>query len=174
MDDASISATALGATGTPIYQRFDSETDYRAAVLQVIGLAQRQIRILDFDLQRMPLHDAAVSTLLANHLRGARPETLLIALHDPGFVQRHSPRLLQLLERHSIAFQIRQVPDNLRQLADSHVLVDGDHGARRFHRDFPRGSLLLHNAAEVTPWWKRFDELWASSLPLQLTGNAGR
>jgi AcrR family transcriptional regulator len=161
------------ANESAIYQRFDSEADFRAAVLQVIRLAGRQIRILDTDLQRLPLHGPDATVLLANFVRRAGPESLLVALHEPGYVQRHSPRLVQLLERHSGAIQIRQVPDNLRHLADGHTLADCTHGARRFHRDFPRGSLLLHNPSEVTPWWQRFDELWALSTPLQLTGSSG-
>lgn len=155
------------------YVRFDTESDYRASVEQVLGEAAASVRILDRDLAPMKLESPRVSALIAARFRANRAFTIHIALHDTDFVARDAPRLLDILELHLGQFEIRLVPESLRELSDCHLLADAKHGVRRFHKDFPRGALFLDNPAETAPWWKRFDELWAACTPASLARRTG-
>lgn len=155
------------------YSRFDSETEYRQALETVIGLARDSIRIFDHDLRRMQLETPRVSRMLQVFLGSGTSRRIHIAVHDPGFLQTDAPRLLHLLENYSHAMIVKQVPESLHMLADCHLLADGIHGARRFHKDFPRGALLLQNAHEVAPWWRRFTELDELCQPIDLTRKSG-
>ncbi len=96
-----------------------------------------------------------------------------IAVHDFSHIQKNAPRLLHLLERYPHTFRISLVPKSLQHLTDSHLLADMKHAVRRFHRDFPRGSLLLDTIDEVAPWWRRFDEIWELCQPFDGQNNAG-
>lgn len=156
-----------------MYQRFATESDYRAALLNVIGTAQSTIRILDHDLQRMWLHTRESSEILTAFLSGNQERKMDIAVHDFSYMQKNAPRLLHLCERYPHAFRISLVPKTLQHLADSHLLADMRHGVRRFHRDFPRGSLLIDATEEVMPWWRRFDEIWELCQPLDGQNKAG-
>ena len=72
---------------------------------------------------------------------------------------------MNLFTRYAHAVDVRQSPDNLRQLADTHLLADGCHGVRRFHIDHARCALIQADPAAIQPWQQRFEELWALSLP---------
>ena len=76
---------------------------------------------------------------------------------------------MQLIARFSHMVDVRQSPDNLRHLADSHLLADDAHAVRRFHIEQPRSALVIDDPAYVHPWRQRFEELWELSHPcLQL------
>jgi hypothetical protein len=72
---------------------------------------------------------------------------------------------MQLIARFSHMVEVRQSPDNLRHLADSHLLADDAHAVRRFHIDQPRSALVIDDPAYVHPWRQRFEELWDLSHP---------
>ena len=157
-----------------LYQRFDTEAAYRASIDSVLTTARQSIRILDHDLSRMLLDSPERSRLLSEFVQKSPERRVHIALHNLALAQARMPRLIEILTRYPHAVEIRSIPDEFRHLTDCHVLVDGTHGVRRFHFDQPRGALILDDAAEIHPWWQRFDELWAlcirtdlgSSLPI--------
>ena len=144
-----------------LYQRFDTEAAYRASIDSVLAAARRNIRILDQDLSRMQLDSPERSRLLAEFLRKSPEQRLLVALHDCTLLPTRMPRLMELLTRYPQVLEIRSIPDEFRHLADCHILVDETHGVRRFHSAQPRGAMILDDAAEIHPWWQRFDELWS-------------
>lgn len=160
------------STVSNFYQRFDTENEYRAALLKVIAEAQSTIRIFDHDLQRMALHTPDASESLKAFLRTDAKRRIDIAVHDFSFIQRNASRLMRLLDKHPQTIQIRLIPESLHHLADSHLLADRKHGTRRFHRDFPRGSLLVENPDEIAPWWDRFDQIWELCLPIDSQNKA--
>jgi len=88
-----------------------------------------------------------------------------IVLHDPGPLERDAPRMMQLISRFSHVIYARRSPDNLRHLADTHLLADESHGVRRFHVDHPRSALILDDPDYINPWRQRFEELWELSHP---------
>lgn len=149
----------------PTYTLLTSEAGYRRACDTILAQATREILIFDRDLvalrlEEMARHEALVAFLRTDGLRRIR-----VVLHDPEPLQRNSPRLMRLIVHFSRAIEVRRSPDNLRQLADTHLLADEDHGVRRFHVDQPRSALILHDRAYIHPWWRRFDELWEMSYP---------
>lgn len=146
-------------------QLFDSEAGYRAAIDLTLAAAQREIRVFDRDLGRMALEEKARADLLAGFLAGGRSRRLRIVLHDTSRLEQRSPRLLVLMRQYLHAVEVRRTPDHLQSLTDCWVLADQTHAAIRFHLDHPRGKWIAGVAAEVRPWWQRFDDLWEECEP---------
>jgi hypothetical protein len=150
----------------PDERRFDSEAEYRTAILAILEQASVRIRVLDFDLSRMNLDRVPAITHLENFLsRGAKQE-LLIAFHSSAFLARRTSRLLDLLSRNADSVQLRKIPEAFRHLADAHVLADSRQAVRRFHTDHARGSIIHHDPEQIAAWEKRFDELWLLCEPI--------
>ena len=108
-----------------------------------------------------------------NFIQTDRLRRIRVVLHDPGPVERDSPRLMQFIARFSHVVDVRQSPDNLRHLADTHVLADEGHGVRRFHVDQPRSALILDDPAYINPWRRRYEELWELSQPCLTLNTTG-
>ncbi|MBK7022330.1 MAG: hypothetical protein IPH41_02010 [Sulfuritalea sp.] len=153
----------------PSYQLLTSEAGYRRACDTVLGRAERELLIFDRDLRSLQLDDHTRLQSLSDFLASDRLRRIRIVLHDPGPLHRQAPRLMQLIARFSHMVDVRQSPDNLRHLADSHLLADDAHAVRRFHIEQPRSALVIDDPAYVHPWRQRFEELWELSHPcLQL------
>jgi hypothetical protein len=150
---------------SPAYTLLTSEADYRQACDTVSGLAEREILIFDRDLAALRLEEKTRLEALAMFLQTDALRRIRVVLHDPGPVERNAPRLMQFIARFSHLIEVRQSPDNLRHLADTHVLADEVHGVRRFHVDQPRSALILDDQSYLHPWRQRFDELWELSHP---------
>jgi hypothetical protein len=147
------------------YTLLTSEADYRRACDTVLSHAQRELLIFDRDLATLQFDRVARLELLAGFLQAAPLRRIRIVLHDPAPLERDAPRLLQLIARFSHMIEVRQSPDNLRHLADTHLLADGRHGVRRFHVDQPRSAIILNDRTYIHPWQQRFEELWQLSHP---------
>lgn len=155
------------------YQLLTSEADYRRACDTVLGRAQREILIFDRDLAALRLDEKSRLELLAGFLQNQVPCRIRMVLHRPELPLRNLPRLMQLIQRYSHCVEVRQSPDNLHHVADTHVLIDDDHGVRRFHVDQPRSALILDDPAYLSPWHQRFDELWELSQPCLTLNTTG-
>lgn len=149
----------------PYYQLLTSEREYRQACDTVLGRAEREILIFDRDLRALQLDDRSRLQLLSDFLATDPLRRIRVVLHDPEPLHRQTPRLMQFIGRFSHLIDIRQSPDNLRHLADTHLLADDAQGVRRFHIDQPRSALILDDPAYVHPWRQRFEELWGLSHP---------
>ncbi|HZV54506.1 MAG TPA: hypothetical protein VFF82_06165 [Rhodocyclaceae bacterium] len=142
---------------------FDNEVDYRTAADLTLAAAKREIRIFDRDLERLELDARAHISLLSSFLAGGRDRHLRIVLHDTGPLERHQARLVTLIRQHTHTVEVRRTPEHLRHLTDSWILADQKYGTIRFHDDHARGKSIAGSAAEVRPWWQRFDEVWEAS-----------
>ncbi|MBI5109740.1 MAG: hypothetical protein HZA62_13450 [Rhodocyclales bacterium] len=149
----------------PAYTLITVEADYRQACDTVIARAEHEILIFDRDLSAPRLEDKARIDRLAGFLSAAGLRRLRIVLHEPESLRTKAPRLMQMFTRFSHLIEIRQSPDSLRHLADSHILADDQHAIRRFQFDQPRCALHLDDPLAVRPWRQRFDELWEQSTP---------
>jgi len=158
---------------SPAYTLITSETEYRQACDTILGRAENDILIFDRDLAALRLEDKARLEVLANFLQMDSLRRIRVVLHDPGPVERNAPRLMQFITRFSHVVHVRQSPDNLRHLADTHVLADEGHGVRRFHVDQPRSALILDDPNYINPWRQRFEELWELSHPCLSTSTTG-
>lgn len=149
----------------PAYTLLNSEAEYRQAWDSILGQAQREILIFDHDMAAPRPEEKARIEALTGFLQADSLRRIRMVLHDPGRVERDSPRLLRLVARFSHTFEVRQSPENLRQLADTHILGDEGHGVRRFHVDQPRCARIIDDPAYISPWRLRFEELWELSRP---------
>jgi len=147
------------------YTLLASEADYRRACDTILARAERQILIFDRDLVALRLEENARLEVLTGFLHGDGLRRIRMVLRDPVPLQRSMPRLMRFIARFLHVIDVRQSPDNLRQLADTHVLADEDHGVRRFHVDQPRSALVLDDRGYIHPWRQRFEELWELSHP---------
>lgn len=147
------------------YQLLTSEADYRQACDTILRRAEREILIFDRDLVALRLEDKARLAALLEFLQLKDLRRVRIVLHDPGPLERNAPRLTRLIFRYAHLIEVRQSPDNLRHLADTHLLADEAHGVRRFHVDQPRSAMILDDPTYINPWRQRFEELWELSHP---------
>ena len=157
----------------PAYTLLTSEAEYRQACETVLTRAESEILIFDRDLAALRLEESARLGALASFLQKSPLSRIRMVLHDPGPLERNAPRLMRLIARFSHVIDTRQSPDNLRHLADTHLLADESHGVRRFHVDQARSAMILDDPAYVSPWRQRFEELWALSLPCLRTTTTG-
>ena len=155
------------------YQLLTSEAEYRQACDTVLGRAEHELLIFDRDLRGFHLDHNTRLQVLSDFLAADRLRRIRIVLHDPGPLHRQTPRLMQLIARFSHLIDVRQSPDNLRHLADAHLLADDAHGVRRFHVEQPRSALVVDNPAYIHPWWQRFEELWELSHPCLQVNTTG-
>ena len=147
------------------YTQLASEADYRRACDTILARAEHEILIFDRDLAALRLEENARLEALTNFLQTDSLRRIRVVVHDPGPLERNAPRLMRVIVRFLHAIDVRQSPDNLRHLADTHVLVDEGHGVRRFHVDQPRSALVVDDPAYIHPWRQRFEELWELSHP---------
>jgi len=121
----------------PAYTLITLEADYRRACDTVISRAEHEILIFDRDLAAPRLDDKARVDQLASFLSKDGLHRIRIVLHAPETLRVQAPRLMQLFARFSHLIEIRQSPDNLRHLADTHILADDKHAIRRFQSVAP-------------------------------------
>lgn len=159
MDSAPPTAPGLVAHG------FDSEAGYALAIDALLAATRQELCVFDADLRSMDLERPGRSAMLERLLAARRDFRLRIVVHDPGPLERCSPRLFKLLQRHADRMEVRQTPKQLRHLADCFLLGDALHGVVRFHAQQPRGKCFLDDAEAAQPWHKRFDELWEAATP---------
>lgn len=149
----------------PVYERFDTQEGFQAAVDRLLGEAGRELRIFDPDAAALRLNDAARVGLLERFLRASRIRRLYMVLHDPQYLQRDCPRMMGLLARYSHAIQIHCTHEEIRQVQDAFLVLDSVHYVRRPVAAFPRGAIGLGDEAEALAMRSRFSEIWAASYP---------
>src|SRR5690554_1741894 len=94
----------------PIVQEFDTYAAYRAALLDAIGRAEREILIFDPDLGETGLESPHAAEALQRFLLHASGRDCLRAvLADTTRLDRNSPRLLRLLGSYGHKFAVRIV-----------------------------------------------------------------
>ncbi len=144
------------AISTPIRHR----GEMHAAVIEALAQCRHHAELLDARFDDWPLEsaeaEAAVQALLE---RGAR---LRVLLASADWLERHASRLRRLQREHAAQVSIRQLPEGLR-LADSLLLVDGQHMVRRPHRDVMRGTYVQASPSRCDPYCARFDAAWQES-----------
>lgn len=139
----------------------NSFSEYRDAALSLIGRAERTLEICDPDLSRLPLESlAGVAALEAFLLRSALPDCLRIVLHDVTHLEKHCPRLVQLLADHAHRMTVRVSAREHRNLEQCFIVADKAHRLIRFHRDLPRSRLSVDAPADATESLLHFESVW--------------
>lgn len=152
--------------GSGFEQRFDTYREYSGAIQQTLEAAKDELCVFDPDLARTGLESSQSVALIERLLLGSREARLRVVLHNTAHLESRSPRLMGLLGLFSHCAEIRQSPDDLRNLTECYVLTGNDTGVVRFHRDWPRGKWFVANAEEAGTWVSRFRHLWECSTPV--------
>lgn len=147
-----------------------SWNDYQMAVSQLLALAQREILIYDEDLTELHLesteHLAAIQSILAKD--GLQRLNLYLRNSQP--LLNHHPRLCRLLQAWQHHVALHQTGEQIAQLRDCMILIDGCHGLIRFDKNHSRSKLLLNEPAELGPYLERFKDIQnESNIPISLT-----
>ena len=137
-----------------------SWSDYQIAIDRLLALARKRICIYDEDLVQLHLENPTRIALLKMPLSVERHDCLRIALRNAAPLQQQQPLLRDLLQTFSHNSAVHETPEQLSHLRDAMILVDDAHALIRFDRDQPRCKLLIDEGDEVTPYRRRFEEIW--------------
>jgi hypothetical protein len=147
--------------------------EYRDALVQLIGLAQRDLRIFDPDFSDLEINTPQAYELLRAFMLRSRNNRLYIVVHDTGYIRSYCPRLLNLLRQFSDRMFIHQTQGEATRAQDSLVLADKVHFVRRPVQAQPRATLRLNDEQESQGMHLRFSEIWDDSFPAVAATTSG-
>lgn len=153
------------ATPAPRTVALTTLAEQIAAIDELIGLAQRRIRVFDYDLSETGWNDAGRAARLGAFLRGTGGRRLEVIVHDTAYLERSCARLLGLMRAYSHAMTIYRTGPDARHASDPLVIVDEAHYLHRYHFEQPRATLALHRPEQTRPLAMRYDEIWATGEP---------
>ena len=148
-----------------VYERFDTNEGFQAAVERLLAQPGRELRIFDPDGTALRLNDPARVERIGRFLQASRTRRLYIVLHDPNHVQRQCPRMMGLLARYAHAIQINRTHEEIGELQDAFLVLDSMHYVRRPVAAFFRGAIGLADENEALAMRGRFSEIWSASYP---------
>jgi len=151
--------------GAPDYQRFDTDTEFQAAVDRLLEQDGRELRVFDPDLEALRLNAPARIERIERFLLASRTRRLYIVLHDPDYLTRRCPRGMRLLARFSHVIEVNRTIEEIREVQDSFLVLDAEHYVRRPVARFFRGAIGIHDETEALAMRSRFGEIWSASLP---------
>jgi hypothetical protein len=148
-----------------LYERFDTNAGFQAALERLLEQPGRELRIFDPDGAALRLNDPARLASLERFLLASRTHRLYLAVHDTESLTRNSPRMISLLSRFAHAMQINRTHEEIRELQDAFLVLDAAHYVRRPVAAFFRGAMGLGDETEGLAMRSRFMEIWAASYP---------
>jgi hypothetical protein len=149
----------------PIYERFDTNQGFQAAVERLMEQPGRELRVFDPDGASLRLNDPPRIERLERFLLASRTRRLYLVVHNTEHLTRQCPRLLTLLRRFSHAMQINRTHEEIREVQDAFLLLDAMHYVRRPMASLFRGAMGLGDENEGQALRGRFGEIWAASYP---------
>jgi len=148
-----------------IYERFDTNAGFQAALERLVDQPGRELRIFDPDGTSLKLNDAVRVARLEAFLQVSRTRRIYIVLHSTEHLTRQCARMMSLLARYSHAIQIYRTGEEIRELQDAFLVLDALHYVRRPVASFFRGAIGLGDENEALAMRSRFMEIWGASYP---------
>jgi hypothetical protein len=148
-----------------VYERFDSNAGFQAAIDRLLEQPGRELRIFDPDLAALRINESGRIERLERFLQASRTRRLYVAVHNPEHITRQCPRMMSLVARFSHAIQINRTQEEIRELQDAFLVLDSVHYVRRPVAQFFRGAIGLGDETEGLAMRGRFMEIWAASYP---------
>jgi hypothetical protein len=148
-----------------IYERFDTNDGFQAAVDRLLEQPGRELRVFDPDGTALRLNDSGRINALARFLLASRTRRLYLVLHDTEHLTRRCPRMMALLGRFPHAVQVNRTHEEIRELQDAFLVLDSVHYLRRPVAAFFRGAMGLGDENEGLAMRSRFMEIWSASYP---------
>jgi len=149
----------------PIYERFDTNEGFQTSVERLLEQPGRELRVFDSDGAALRLNDPQRIELLDRFLLASRTRRIYLVVHNTDHITRQCPRLMTLLRRFSHAMQINRTHEEIREVQDSFLLLDGMHYVRRPVASLFRGAMGLGDENEGQALRGRFGEIWSASYP---------
>lgn len=149
----------------PDYRPISGINESLAAIAEVVGAAERTIRVFDISLSNRGFNSPGLTEKLRQFLVAGRAHRLLIALHSTELLERESPRLLQLLRQFPMSIEIHRTLAEARNAMDPFVVADDHSVWHQHHHEQPRAIVALRSPADATPIMQRFEEIWELSEP---------
>ena len=149
----------------PIYERFDTNEGFQTSVERLLDQPGRELRVFDPDGAALRLNDPQRIARLDRFLLASRTRRLYLVVHDTDHLTRQCPRLLTLLRRFAHAMQINRTHEEIREVQDAFLLLDGMHYVRRPVASLFRGAMGLGDENEGQALRGRFGEIWSASYP---------
>ena len=139
---------------------------FRDACDDLLEHARRTLRIVAPHLDLSLLSRAAVSTRLADMTRISRFTDIRILFSDSLLAMKHGHRLIELARRFPSYINMRQLPQDLRDMADAWMLADDQALLwRPDHHRYANGLYVTENSSEATRLCRHFDDWWERSQP---------
>ena len=149
----------------PIYERFETNQGFQAAVERLMEQPGRELRVFDPYGAALRLNDPPRIERLERFLLASRTRRLFLVVHNTDHLTRQCPRLMTLLRRFSHAMQINRTHEEIREVQDAFLLLDAMHYVRRPMATLFRGAIGLGDENEGQALRGRFGEIWAASYP---------
>jgi hypothetical protein len=156
---------AAPAAPQPSYRPISGTAESLVAIEEVVGAAQRAIRIFDVSLSNRGFNSPRMADKLRSFLVAGRAHRIFIALHEPELLERECPRLLMLLRQFPMSIEIHRTLAQARVAQDPFVVADDHSVWHQLHHEQPRAVVALHSPADAVPIMQRFDEIWDLSEP---------
>jgi len=148
-----------------IYERFDNNEGFQAALERLLGQPGRELRIFDPDGSALRLNEPGRIEKLEAFLQQSRTRRIYMVVHNTDHIMRQCPRMMALLARYTHAIQINRTSEEIRELQDAFLVLDALHYVRRPVATFFRGAMGLGDENEGLTMRGRFMEIWAASFP---------
>jgi hypothetical protein len=149
----------------PSYRSISGVAESLAAIAEVVGAAERAIRVFDITLSNRGFNSPAVAERLRHFMVAGRAHRLYIALHNTDHLDRECPRLLALLRQFPMSIEIHRTLGQATNAMDPFVIADDHSVWHQQHHEQPRAIVAMHSPADVIPILQRFDEIWDLSEP---------
>lgn len=153
------------AAPAPGWRLINSRAEFQEALDTLVGEVRSELRIFDGDASEFGLNDYLRIARLTEFLGNSAENRLLIAVQSIEHIERHCPRLLELLRRYSERIVIYRAEGEALRAQDCFVIVDDRHVLRRAVRSQTRGACIRDDPTEVYAMRERFEQIWASSSP---------
>src|SRR5438105_14332458 len=131
-----------------VYERFDTNADFQAAVDRLLQQPGRELRIFDPDGAGLRLNDPVRLAGLERFLMSSRTRRIYLVLHNTDHLTRQCPSTMSLLGRYSHAMQVNRTHEEIRELQDAFLVLDSLHLVRRQVAQFFRVALSIGDASE--------------------------
>jgi hypothetical protein len=148
-----------------LYERFEDNAAFQAAVDRLLEQPGRELRVFDPDLAALRVNDPARIERFERFLLASRTRRIYFVVHNTDHVTRRCPRMMNLIARFAHAIQVNRTHEEIRELQDSFMVLDSVHFVRRPVAQFFRGAIGLGDETEGLAMRGRFTEIWTASYP---------
>lgn len=139
--------------------------EYLECFEQMLGLAQRELRVFDPNLAELGFNAPDKIERLRQFVSSSPTHKLWIAVHETDHVMRHCPRFLSLLGSYSRSIFVYQTEGDALKAQDCFALADDCHLVRRPVAKKTRGVVILNDPKDCQSIRDRFEEIWQLSVP---------